>query len=382
MKKQTDSKKTMLIHSEAKVEFYKKYLERYLRILFLADFIEEINIFDVFCGTGIYDNNKKGSPIVAFDVIKNLRDEYGYSKRINLVVNDGKKEFISVVQNYIDDNNQDHCSIEYHNLSAEEMFSKVIDNINLQSGRARNLVFIDPYGYKEIKKETIQNLLLNGRTEIILFLPISNMQRFTVKAVESDLEPYKPLKDFVDSFFIGDHRIKKETVPALKYIEYLNTALKFNNSYYSTSYYIERDEVNYYALFFISSHIYGFAKILEVKWQLDEDEGRGFKQPEIQQSLFDNQAKELVKTENYSKLEEILKKTLQISKNNIEVYEIVLRAEFLPKQATEIFKNWQNDNSSNFKVIEIDTNEKARKNSFYLTWDEYKGKKPRVIFSI
>lgn len=71
----------MLIHSEAKVEFFKKYLERYLRILYLAPSVDEINIFDVFCGTGIYDNAKKGSPIVAFDVIKNLRNEYGFNKK-------------------------------------------------------------------------------------------------------------------------------------------------------------------------------------------------------------------------------------------------------------------------------------------------------------
>lgn len=52
-KTSTDAKKIMLLHSEAKIEFFKKYLERYLRILYLAPTIAEINIFDVFCGTGI-----------------------------------------------------------------------------------------------------------------------------------------------------------------------------------------------------------------------------------------------------------------------------------------------------------------------------------------
>src|ERR1044071_2918736 len=69
MKTTADAKRTMLLHSEAKVEFYKTYLQRYLHILYLAQTITEINIFDVFCGTGIYDNGKKGSPIVAFDAI-------------------------------------------------------------------------------------------------------------------------------------------------------------------------------------------------------------------------------------------------------------------------------------------------------------------------
>lgn len=381
MKKQIDSKKTMLIHSEAKVEFYKKYLERYLRILFLADFIEEINVFDVFCGTGIYDNDKKGSPLVAFEAIKSLRDEYGDAKKINLIVNDAKEKFVSTVQNYIDSNNQGHCNVEYNNLLADEMFDKVINSIGLQSSRTRNLIFIDPYGYKEIKKDTIQNLLRNGRTEVILFLPISYMQRFTIKALESDLEPYKPLKVFVESFFPHNHPINESKVSAIEYINFVKDALKFNDSYFSSSYYIERDETNYFALFYISSHFYGFAKIVELKWQLDEDEGRGFKQPEFQLSLFGEQSKELAKNDNYSRLENIIKQCLIEPKNNLELYEIIIRNEFLPKHGTEIFKNWQND-LSNFKVTEIANNKPARKNSFYLTWEEYKGKQPRVVFSI
>ena len=194
MKKQIDSKKTMLIHSEAKVEFFRKYLERYLRILYLAQGIDEINIFDVFCGTGIYDNDKKGSPIVAFDAIKNLRAEQGFDKKINLIVNDGQKTKVSTVQNYIDNNNLNFCNVSYRNQPADLMFEEVINLIGKQSRNSRNLVFIDPYGYKEIEKAILQKLLENGRTEIILFLPISQMQRFTATALENELESYKPLR--------------------------------------------------------------------------------------------------------------------------------------------------------------------------------------------
>ncbi len=381
MKKQIDAKTTMLAHSEAKVNFFESYLKRYLRILYLSGVIDEINIFDVFCGTGIYDNDKKGSPIVAFDVIKNVRNEYGFNKRINLTVNDSKYSKIASVQNYIDTNNQNHCNVEYNNNSADEMFIKIIASINTQSSKTRNLIFIDPYGYKEIKKTTIQNLLRNGRTEIILFLPISQMQRFTVKALESDSEPYKPLRVFVESFFSNEHPIKKTTVSPIEYISFVKDALRFGEEYFSTSYYIERDEVNYFALFFISSHIYGFANILEVKWQLDEEDGRGFKQPSLQASFFEQQEKEMAKVENYAKLESILKKSLLEPKTNKEIYEIILKNEFLPKHATEIFRTWQND-LPNFSIVEIETGKPARKNSFYLTWNEYKEKFPRFSFSI
>src|SRR5204863_9123033 len=97
--------------------------------------------------------------------------------------------------------------------------------------------------------------------------------------------------------FPVDHPIRKETVGALEYIKFVKEALKFDQ-YYSTSYSIERDESNYYALFFISPSIYGFEKILEVKWQLDEDSGGGFRQP-VAPTLFDQQDKDLRRVDNY-----------------------------------------------------------------------------------
>jgi three-Cys-motif partner protein len=382
MKKLINSKKTMLIHSEAKVEFFKTYLERYLRILYLAHGIDEINIFDVFCGTGIYENGKKGSPIVAFDAVKKLRNDLGFDKRINLIVNDSQETKVSAVRDYIDSNNKNYCEVGYHKLPAEMMFEEVIKHINKQTRNSRNLVFIDPYGYKEIKKATLERLLQNERTEIILFLPISQMQRFTAVALENDLEPYKPLRNFVDSFFEENHPIKTQRVSAIQYIDFLKKQLRFGK-YFSTSYYIARDESSFFGLFFISPHIFGFQKILEVKWALDEEGGRGFRQPEPQSSLFAIQSKELAHNDNYERLEKILKNSLQTPKDNWELYEIILENEFLPKHANEIFKNWQ-DKSKIISVTEINTGKAARKNSFYVNWENYKNNagNPKVTFTL
>jgi three-Cys-motif partner protein len=313
-------------------------------------------------------------------VIRDLRNEYDYLKKISLIVNDGKSTKVDSVKGYIDRQNRNDCTVEYNNLSADEMFTKVIGTINRQNNRTRNLVFIDPYGYKEINKSVIQNLLQNDRTEIILFLPISQMQRFTSKAMESDLEPFQPLRNFVYSFFIGDHPIKESTVSPLAYIDFVKDALRFD-SYYSTSYFLERDSVNYHALFFISSHIFGFNKILEVKWSLDEDAGRGFKQPEIQKSLFADEEKQLSRIDNFNKLETLLKKSLETPKTNIEIYEIILHYEFLPLHANEVFKNWQN-HLPTFKVVENSTGNPARKSSFYINWENYRENLPKVTFSI
>ena len=42
------SQNTMLAHSKAKVEFYEKYLERYLPIMSFTKYVNTINIYDVF----------------------------------------------------------------------------------------------------------------------------------------------------------------------------------------------------------------------------------------------------------------------------------------------------------------------------------------------
>jgi three-Cys-motif partner protein len=65
-------KTTLQEHSKAKVEFYTSYLKRYLRIINRVPLISHINIYDVFCGMGIYEDGGKGSPIAAFEVIEEL----------------------------------------------------------------------------------------------------------------------------------------------------------------------------------------------------------------------------------------------------------------------------------------------------------------------
>ncbi|MDA3779859.1 MAG: three-Cys-motif partner protein TcmP, partial [Bacteroidales bacterium] len=91
-RKKIDAQKVILPHSQAKLDFYKDYLKRYIPILRLAKFTTSINIFDVFCGTGIYENGAKGSPILAFEAIKKSSDNIsGFNTQltpINLFIND------------------------------------------------------------------------------------------------------------------------------------------------------------------------------------------------------------------------------------------------------------------------------------------------------
>ena len=212
----------------------------------------------------------------------------------------------------------------------------------------------------------------NKKTEIILFLPISHMHRFTQKAMQDEeTTQYEPLRKFVNSFFSENHEMRQKQLPVMQYIRHISEALKFNDRFFATSYYIERDKTTYFALFFMSSNILGFQKILEVKWALDENSGRGFKIPQLQGNLFAEEFAEDTKNENAERLEKILLDKLQEPKTNRQIYEITLQSEFLPKHTNEIFEKWQKDNSR-FKVIDIKTNTEARKHSFYISEKENK----------
>ena len=380
-----DVKNTMQIHSRAKVDFYKTYLERYASILCQSQYIKHIRIYDVFCGMGIYEDGGKGSPVVAYDTIKGIYDAHQITNNteITLTVNDISSERINRVCEYINSHKHSYCSVRPFNLDVGQLFEKILPEIGSTPIDTRNLIFIDPYGYKDIKKELLINLMNNGRTEVILFLPISHMQRFTNAAIqdEDSITQYEPLRHFVYSFFPEEHHpIRQNTVKVKDYIQYIADALKFGNQHFATSYYIERDKANYFALFFMSSNIFGFEKILETKWKLDEEHGGGFKLPEATGNLFAEEFALEAKTENARKLKGILETALKRPQTNKDIYELVVRNEFLPKHANEVLKELQNSNSK-FKVTNYLTGKDARKNAFYLSYKQYNSE-PVVIMQI
>ncbi len=56
-----DMKESQLLpyeHSEIKVRLLKLYLDRYIHILALARGVDDVHVYDLFCGEGIYDNQK------------------------------------------------------------------------------------------------------------------------------------------------------------------------------------------------------------------------------------------------------------------------------------------------------------------------------------
>jgi three-Cys-motif partner protein len=350
------TKNTIQPHTEAKLKFYIHYLERYLPILCKTRYVDKINIYDMFCGQSIYDDGKESGAVRAFNKIKEVKKIHrNSSTKITLTLNDFDKSRIEDIKKWCDAQKKTF-TICICNEDATDLIGKLIEGIsNKQNRTTRNLVFIDPYGYKQIDKLLIEALLKNKRTEVIIFLPINQMTRFKGKTLGDDVEKYfLPLKEFVEQFDINVETINGD-IDLIKAIE---QSLSFNNQYFSTSYHIKNQQGSYYALFFITPHILGLDKIVEVKWKLDEQQGSGFNHT--------NQVDMFLETQKIATLEKKLVIYLEERKNNNEIYEWTLKQGFKPKHAIEILTKLKKD--SKIKVAYfLDT-----KSGYHINYDNHK----------
>lgn len=351
-------------HSKVKVSFYGKYLDLYLTVLINAQSIKAINIYDLFCGVGIYDGDgSKGSPVVAMERIKEQLKRHwkNKDKPIRLLINDGNKERVGIAKRYIENHCNDKCTFSAYNLDAKKIFPLVIDDIKNKKDE-NHLVFIDPHGYKEIYKNDIVNIMEAGKSEILIFLPIHQMYQFSKGTMKPDTKSSdrNPLKRFIKEF-----ELNYTAESPKKYIEHVEKSFSFEKKYYTTHFRLRATSSNnMYALFFITKNLKGLEKAIETKWKLDELCGKGFEK-KVNLSLFNEEDKEEEKENCLYDLELELKKYLSIQRTNGELYQFTLENGFLLKHTNAILKQLQKDNKLSF--IE----DKRKKRTFYLSYEYF-----------
>ena len=170
-----DTAETIKPHTEAKLQFYIRYLERYLSILLMAKGIGTINIYDMYSGAGIYDDGNSGSAVRAVDVIWEQKTKAATSTTVNLLLNELKSNKAKQLENLLCSRQDPKkgVSIGFRNVEAATLLESLPTDIQSQSRNTRNFVFIDPYGYKDIDPNLLSNIMNVGKTEIVLFLPIN-----------------------------------------------------------------------------------------------------------------------------------------------------------------------------------------------------------------
>lgn len=363
----------MLPHSAAKVKLLKLYLDRYLSVLTNTSYIPEIYLYDLFCSEGVYEGGE-GSPIIFLKTIRDViaqniqagRKNPKYVCRFNDIEKDKTDRLrINIEKDGLD--KLEGVTITYSNQDYHEAMKSTLSEVQkLTSQKA--FVFIDPYGYKEVKTSDVGDLMRTLKAEVLLFLPTQFMFRFEAKGTPVSLI------SFIEELMPRDQWPRSET--GIDFIENLTDSFKsaFADFSYVDSFIITRDKNQYFCLFFFTSHIYGFDRMLDAKWSIDEQDGRGW-QYEPENTLFSS----VEKRPNTVRFEKNLAIYLKEKRTSAQVYEYTLNHSHLPKHANEILTKWQNE--GRLDVILSDGNA-ARKKAFYLNYDSYKNEPEKVTIKL
>jgi three-Cys-motif partner protein len=366
-------KTNLLDHSEAKVKLLGEYLKRYLSIILNDGYTKRIRIYDLFCGEGVYENGGEGSPLVIMKTLKNVYDtNLSRSSRVVPVdchFNDIDSKKVENVKKIIDERKL-HTPNMGKLVFTTEDYQTIINPIKSDLSKfntEKAFIFIDPYGYKHIRGSDIKGLIENRKTEVLLFLPIQFMYRF-----DSNGTP-DALIEFIDEL-VGNGTWK-EADNVWDYIEQLKVAFRtfLGQYHFVDSFTIKKDCNTVFCLFFFCSHIKAFEKMLEAKWEIDTEQGKGWDYVgDCTGTLFSSQ-----KTNPLSlRLREFLSME---PKTNPQVYEFTLRCGFLPKHTNEIFTDWQ---CNGFLSVETNNGGNCRKGAFYINYKQYRDCSNPVIFRI
>lgn len=347
--------KNLLEHSEAKVKLYSRYLSIYLNVL-SRTFVKNIYLFDLFCGEGIYEDGGEGSPIAALETIK--RHYYSNGQKCpNLFITfndtgfseiepDKKKtkrveEFASKIFR------PENVKVGFTDIDYSLIIEKVIERTAKLKNEERALVFIDPWGYKEIRPTDIKKLLENGKTEVILFLPIYFMSRFATKAKDQEFSGGEALRNFIGELFgsikhLPEYKNQNEFIFLIQ--EEFKKYLKLK---YVDSFKIERENNQWFALYFFTNNPKGFLKMLESKWSIDKKHGAGFKQGDgILLDIFD----EITLSHYDQKVLNYLK--LNSAATNADLRNFGLENNFLPKHTKQVLDELRKKHD--IEVISLD----------------------------
>jgi len=318
------------MHTEVKLKLYNEYLQKYLRILLNADYINTIHIYDLFCGKGETDGGQVGSALISVKQAISSACIYTKSKRIIVHLSDKNKAFCEELKFRLA-SIAIPANIEV-SVQCKE-FKDEVGNIISRHDHEKNskvLFFIDPYGYKDTSPKTLLDLKQNPNTEIMLFLPVSFIYRF-IDSPKSNPTLYK-WKTFMS--------ITGRPKDLLKIVDLITKRFSLAG-FYSGSFILNNQQnSNKYAIFFVSSNVYGLEKFNETKWAIDPIDGsqmcRNFTGEVIPSIAEEWRLASLDKLSNSIKEHISAKPNKMI--DNIELYDVVIRQGFLPRHFNEVWK--------------------------------------------
>ncbi|RTQ52379.1 three-Cys-motif partner protein TcmP [Hymenobacter gummosus] len=371
MSKSTQSTRQILAeHSAAKVNVLTYYLGIYLSILGKVPAIRRVHLFDLMCGEGEYADGRQGSALAGpQQVLRYFTDYPNESLHVTYILNDAGMSDIDPSRRKIDrveervsqlvfpatPDGQPRITLHYRALPCDRVMQQAIDRVQrLSAFEEKALLFIDPWGYKDIRIADLRAALVGGQSEVLLFLPTEMMYRFANKAYHDDFSGGEALQQWLKEVF-------PEQLPRFAnvhdFINQLRHRLQNRLEVpYSSRFTLETAGHNTYSLFFFTSNRRGLEKMLEAQWMQDPTAGSGHR---LEQTFTLFKPGEL---ENYpAKLVAYL--AAAPSRTNEDLLEFGLAEGFLPKHTNEVLRKLQ---ATGRLHVSASDGQNMRKGAFYL----------------
>lgn len=346
-----DTKNIITQHSKEKLKVYEEYLKRYLPVMINSPFFYNVRIIEPFAGKGVDKEGNKGSALLAKKVISSFEKDKNY-KKIKLYLNDKKEEHYKSLCEYVNSNN---FQAKIYNKDANEF---IMDMFKYRIWKTHSFMFIDPFGYTQIRNSTYDLLFYSQKTDILIFIPTSFIYRF-LTSDEKNSE-YRPIANFLNDFSV-DEKVARKLNNINEFSEEIVKGIKNR----SKSKFVYKKQIicekgNIYHLFFFSKHIYGADKYLEAIWKIERDNPDLF--------TFTGELDDLDKS--------FEKEILKIERNNCELYRLGIEFGFCSSKQQEILKKLEDAKKIKIESIGDKTN---RKYCYYTNFDNYRTKRIKII---
>jgi len=385
-----DKKGIIREHSKIKLELYKLYLQGYLSVLLVTPIFKNIEIYDIFAGCGISDNDEEGSSIIAAKTMNEVKTNNRHNKTIALKLNEHDEKSCNKLKKHLNDYNFASVSCndanEYLNSWSSERDT-------------HNLFFIDPHGYTQIETKNLERLFKTRNCDFLIFVPLSHIYRFlkppemkksTTEHQETQLLPsnleinnadktkyYEPIAKFFEGL-----NITHKTLLSINSVDeftdkVIETFSKLSNSDFVYHQGLSNETGNNkYALFFISHNILGAQKFLEAQKKMVENEASRSLSGTLFENNIDPKNLPMSFIGNTPSIERFLDKELRY--DNVKLYEIGIKNGILPSELKQQLKALEGDGK--LKVTEC-PGKKRNSRGFYISYNHYKNKNSIVTIN-
>ncbi len=258
------------IQSSEKLAVYTRYLQRYLNVMLNRTDVDEIHICDMLAGRGKcdsqadgglslfanqgeeYSKEAEGSALLAMNIIKETLKKFS-KKEIRLYLNE-LESYDDLCNNISPKPEWVSCSNKDVNKAVDEYFACLNKDVD-------KLFYLDPFGYTQIKKESLDKIVRTPRTECLLFVPVTRISQFVNRNKPAD-EQAPGIPRFLKDYNI-DHENYKQAKPSHWGLIIKEAFAKIYSKQYVGVAIFKAKNSNYYALYFIGNHFYGLEKFLE-----------------------------------------------------------------------------------------------------------------------